>query len=216
MEPTPPPAVRWGEHPPRSRPEPPDDDGRIPRRRTTDPAELEGIGASDALDGATDGEIHLDALRVDADPEVPVVRGVSQFEDSVVVMRVSGSLKTGEFDFRALAGRFHAYYPDEFDYLVFVSNLPTRDHNQFYSYWGIYRGVRNAVRGTGVPVSVYGPAGTLKGTIHMPYRTAILRGPMLHELLHAWANFAVPTRGKPIGASAARTDSWADSTSTIW
>ena len=89
MEPTPPPAVRWGEHPPRSRPEPPDDDGRIPRRRTTDPAELEGIGASDALDGATDGEIHLDALRVDADPEVPVVRGVSQFEDSVVVMRVS-------------------------------------------------------------------------------------------------------------------------------
>ena len=177
MEPPPPPAVRWGEHPPRSRPEPPDDDGRIPRRRTTDPAELEG----------------MDALRVDADPEVPVVRGVSQFEDSVVVMRVSGSLKTAEFDLRALAGRFHAYYPDEFDYLVFVSNLPTRDHNQFYRYWGIYHPVRNAVRGTGVPVSVYGPAGTLKGTIHMPYRTAILSGPMLHEHLHAWANWAVPT-----------------------
>ena len=151
------------------------------------------LGASDALDGATDGEIHLDALRVDADPEVPVVRGVSQFEDSVVVMRVSGSLKTAEFDLRALAGRFHAYYPDEFDYLIFVSNLPTRDHNQHYTYYGIYHHVRNAVRGTGVPVSVYGPAGTLKGTIHMPYRTAILRGPMLHELLHAWANFAVPT-----------------------
>ena len=77
--------------------------------------------------------------------------------------------------------------------LVFVSNLPTRDHNQFYRYWGIYHPVRNAVRGTGVPVSVYGPAGTLKGTIHMPYRTAILSGPMLHEHLHAWANWAVPT-----------------------
>ena len=111
------------------------------------------LGASDALDGATDGEIHLDALGVDADPEAPVVREVSQFEDSVVVLRVSGSLKTGEFDFRVLAGRFHAYYPDEFDYLVFVSNLPTRDHNQHYSYWGYYRRVRNAVRGTGVPVS---------------------------------------------------------------
>ena len=144
-----------------------------------------------SLDGATDGEIHLDALRVDADPEVPVVTGVSQFEDSVVVMRISGSLETAEFDFSALARSFHEDYPDEFDYLVFVSNLPTRDHNQHYTYYGIHRGVQNAVSGIGL--RVFGSGGTLKSIVHLPYRTAILRGPMLHELLHAWANFAVPT-----------------------
>ena len=150
------------------------------------------LGASDALDGATDGEIHLDALRVDAEPEVPVVREVSQFEDSVVVMRVSGSLKTAEFDFRALARSFHEHYADEFDYVVFVSNLPTRDHNQHYTYYGIHWSVQNAVSGIGLRVSGSG-GGTLKSIVHLPYRTAILRGPMLHELLHAWANFAVPT-----------------------
>ena len=160
------------------------------------------LGASDALDGATDGEIYLDALRVEADPEAPEVIGISQFENSVVVMRVTGSLKTAEFDFPALAGSFHQHYPDEFDYIVFVSNLPTRDHNQHYTYYGMHHSVRNAVRGTGV--EVFGSEGTLKATIHMPYRTAILRGPMLHEFLHDWANFVVPTsRGSHWGFSSA-------------
>ena len=45
MESTPPPDLRWDAHSPRSRPEPPaaDDDGGTPRRRTADPARLEGI-----------------------------------------------------------------------------------------------------------------------------------------------------------------------------
>ena len=53
-------------------------------------------------------------------------------------MRVSGSLKTADFDFPGLARSFHQRYPDEFDYIVFVSNLPTRDHNQHYTYYGKY------------------------------------------------------------------------------
>ena len=167
MEPDPP-DVRWDAHPPRSHPEPPADDGRVP----------------------ADGETHLDALRAEAD-RFAVVTGVSQFEDSVVVMGVSGSLKTAEFDFRALAGRFHAYYPDEFDYLIFVSNLPDVHYNELYRYYGIHRRVQNAVRGIGLPVRDL--MATLKWTVHLSYRTAILRGPMLHELLHAWANFVVPT-----------------------
>ena len=173
MQATLPPDVRWDEHPARSGPQPAADGGRIPRRWTMDSAELEG------------------SVRVDADPETPVVTRISQFEDNVVVMRVSGSLTTAEFDFRALARSFHEHYPDEFDYLVFVSNLPTREHNQHYTYYGAHRTVQNAVSGIGR--RVFGSGGTLKSSVHLPYRTAILHGPMLHELMHSWANYVVPT-----------------------
>ena len=141
-----------------------------------------------------DCETHLDVLRADvhSSSETPVVRQITQFADVVVVMSVSGSLRTAELDFTALARKFHDHYPDEFDYLIFVSNLPRLEDNQFYRYVGAYRSVQNAVEGIGL--GLFGSSeGTLKGTIHMPYRTAILNGPMLHEIWHTWANYTVPT-----------------------
>ena len=97
------------------------------------------LPAADAPDGAADGEIHLDALRVEVDPEPLVVHEVTQFEDSVVVMRVSGSLKTTELDFDLLSRSFYSHYEDELDYLIFISNLPTLQFNfEHHSYYGIH------------------------------------------------------------------------------
>ena len=147
--------------------------------------------AADALDGETDGEIRVDTLHVDVEPAPPVVREITQFEDSVVVMRVSGSLKTAELDFDALADGFYAHYEDEFDYLVFISNLPTLNYSQRHQYYGIHMDVSNTVRGTGR--RIYDSGGTLKSMIHFPYRDPILYGPSLHEIMHSWANYAIPT-----------------------
>ena len=147
--------------------------------------------AADALDGETDGEIRVDTLHLDVEPAPPVVREITQFEDSVVVMRVSGSLKTAELDFDALADGFYARYEDEFDYLVFISNLPTLNYSQRHQYYGIHMDVSNTVRGTGR--RVYDSGGTLKSMIHFPYRDPILYGPSLHEIMHSWANYAIPT-----------------------
>ena len=169
----------------------------VGRLGMTAPPDLDGDGrlppSRPAPDGATDCEFHLDVLGVDAsaEAEAPVVRGVTQFADNVVAMSVSGSLKTAEFDFRALARKFHEHYPDEFDYLVFVSNLPTVEDNEHYRYYGVHMQVQNAVGGIGLPV--FGSGRTLKSLVHLPARRFILFGPMLHELLHAWANFVIPT-----------------------
>ena len=148
-----------------------------------------------ALDGATDRVARPAAPR-DGHPGAPADREVAQFEDSVVVMRIAESLRTAELDFDALTARFHEYYPDRFDWIVYVSNLPTRDDNEHYAYYGKHFRVKNAV--TGLGLSVYG-SGKLRANIHLPYRTALLRGPALHEFMHSWANYAVPT---------ARTSHW--------
>ena len=151
-----------------------------------------GLPAVDAVDGAADGEIHLDVLRVQVDREPLVVREVMKFEDSVVVMRVSGSLKTTELDFDLLSRSFYSHYEDEFDYLIFISNLPLREFNfEHHFYYGSYMDVSNTVRGTGQPV--FGSGGILKSMIHFPYRDPILYGPSLHEIMHSWANYAIPT-----------------------
>ena len=150
------------------------------------------LPAADVLDDAADGEIHLDALHVEAEPEPLAVREVAQFEDSVVVMHVSGSLKASELDFDALSRRFYSHYEDEFDYLIFMSNLPGVQFNfEHHGYYGIHMDVSNTDRGTGR--RVYDSGGTLKSMIHFPYRHAILGGPSLHEIMHSWANYAIPT-----------------------
>ena len=38
-----------------------------------------------------------------------------------------------------------------------------------------------------------GSAGKLRGMLHFPYRAGLQWGPGLHELMHSWANYAVPT-----------------------
>ena len=156
----------------------------------TAPPDLRGYEGPPRSHPARDDGVDWEVLRVHGDLEDPTVREIAQFEDSVVVMRISGSLRTAEFDFGALAGRFHEHYPDKFDYIVFVSNLPAIEDNEHYRYYGIHHDVENAVRGIGL--SLYG-SGKLTAHIHLSYRDALLRGPALHEFMHSWANYIVPT-----------------------
>ena len=122
---------------------------------------------------------------------------VAQHDDRVVVMGVPGRLRTDPIDFEALAQAFFTHYEDAFDYLMVLSNLPEHGNNQHYTYAGIHLSVRNAVEGTGKSRysknEALGSAGRLNAILHFPWNQALLSGPSLHEILHSWANYAIPT-----------------------
>ena len=152
--------------------------------------------------------IHVPALQsrgvdllADPDPativEYDAPTLVSQHDDRVVVMGVPGRLRTDPIDFEVLARVFFTHYEDAFDYLMVFSNLSGYGDNEYYTYFGIHLSVRNDVEGTGK--SRYsrnqelGSAGRLNAILHFPYNTALLSGPSLHEILHSWANYTIPT-----------------------
>ena len=121
---------------------------------------------------------------------------VAQHDDRVVVMGVPGRLRTDRIDFEALARAFFTHYEDAFDYLMVLSNLRYGD-NEYYTYAGIHRSVRNDVVGTGKSRysrnQAFGSMGRLNAILHFPYNTALPHGPFLHEILHSWANYTIPT-----------------------
>ena len=123
--------------------------------------------------------------------------GVAQHDDQVVVMSVPGRLTTDPIDFDALAQVFFAHYEDAFDYLMVFSNLTDIYDNQHYEYYGIHLSVQNTVQGTGTGLFSRNPevgsAGRLNAILHFPYNSALLYGPSLHEIMHSWANSAIPT-----------------------
>ncbi len=97
---------------------------------------------------------------------------------------------------RDYAAQFYNHFGDEFDFLMFFSNLDGISEHENPRYYGLYQHVRNDVQGTGRSRfydNRYGSRERLKGVIHFPYNRALMNGPSLHEILHAWANFAVPT-----------------------
>lgn len=98
--------------------------------------------------------------------------------------------------FREYAAHFYSHFRDEFDFLMFFSNLDDISDHQNARYYGLYQHVRNDVEGTGHDTfydSSYRSRERLKGVIHFPWNRALMNGPALHEILHAWANFAIPT-----------------------
>ena len=125
---------------------------------------------------------------------------VAQHDDRVVVMGVPGRLRTDRIDFEALARAFFTHYEDAFDYLMVLSNLPEHGNNQHYTYAGIHLSVRNAVEGTGKSRysknEALGSAGRLNAILHFPWNRALLSGPSLHEILHSWANYTIPTAAR--------------------
>ena len=152
--------------------------------------------------------IHVPALQsrgvdllADPDPativEYDAPTLVSQHDDRVVVMGVPGRLRTDPIDFGALARIFFTHYEDAFDYLMVLSNLPGHRDNEHYTYYGSHLSVQNDVEGTGK--SRYsrnqelGSAGRLNAILHFPWNQALLGGPSLHEIMHSWANYTIPT-----------------------
>ena len=122
---------------------------------------------------------------------------VSQHDDRVIVMGLPSRLTTDPIDFDALTQVFFDHYEDAFDYLMFFSNLSDIRDNQYYNYYGIHLGVQNTVQGTGKSLysrnQAVGSAGKLNAILHFPYNEALLYGPSLHEIMHSWANYAIPS-----------------------
>ena len=128
--------------------------------------------------------------------DFPNSRLVHVYNDNVIVMRVDEDLTDpGHYNsMDTYAADFYRWFEDEFDYLVFHSNLGFEEWlDSPIEYFGIYLSVMNDTGGIGLGRYLqnrYGSAGRLRGVIHIPTH---IHGPLLHELMHAWANFAVPT-----------------------
>ena len=152
------------------------------------------MAAADALDGETDGAIHLEALQVpwEATNEPIILR---QYDDRVTVVGAPEFLDYG-LSLDTLVKSFLQHYGDIVDYLVVVTDLPLDDPQ--YGYAGQYADVRNSVAGIGKRVfgsRVYGER--LKGFIHLSYFDPVdFPGTLAHEIMHAWANFIIDA-GRP-------------------
>ncbi|MDE0191563.1 MAG: leucine-rich repeat domain-containing protein [Gammaproteobacteria bacterium] len=134
------------------------------------------------------------------DNEFPSSPLVQLIDDRILAMRVSEDLTVTStrngLDLAAYAREIYRWFDDDFDYLVFVSNLSSVEDFKGSVYVGTYRPVMNDTEGTGRDIFFNagpGSAGKLRGMIHFPYRGGLWRGPGLHELLHSWANYAVPS-----------------------
>ena len=121
-------------------------------------------------------------------------------DDSVLILQVgedisAETLYTG-LPLDLYATTLYTHFEDVFDFVMFFSNLDDIDEHQNARYYGVYSSVRDDTAGVGLRTfydNRYGSPEKLKGVIHFPYNRALRSGPSLHEMLHAWANFAVPT-----------------------
>ena len=125
-------------------------------------------------------------------------RLIHLYKDKVLVMRVEEDVSKREL-LRALsayATDFFHWFEDEFDYLMFVSNGEGSGTAESFGHYGIYIPVMNDTAGIGLSKFYYkqfGSQGRLRGVLHFPFIGAVRTGPSLHELMHAWANFVVPS-----------------------
>ena len=137
------------------------------------------------------------------------------YNDNVVVLPVTENLAAGlELPREDYTARFYEQFNDEFDFLVFVPNMARGEQE-----WdgAFYVSVKNDVQGIGQRIysnnSSFGSAGKLQGVISFmgffalpefsDFRDSCLRcsdirnGTLLHEFMHRWGNFVVPTNYGP-------------------
>ena len=116
----------------------------------------------------------------------------SIYNDNVFVLPVLESLATDRLPFRKYASRFYDYFDDDFDFLMFVSNLEDGQPG----YFGIYYTVMNDTAGIGLATytntAAWGSDARLQGVLHFPRFDLLRGGPSLHELMHRWANHVIP------------------------
>ncbi len=137
-------------------------------------------------------------VAIDGIPEVLLISAegdVDVYHNKVIVMHLPELPVTGRefFDILPYTRRIYQEFEDAFDYLMFVLNLDEKPEDLPY---GFYDGVRNDTQGIGLETFFqpeYGSQEQLRGGMVFSYRGAIQNGPSLHELLHTWANFVVPT-----------------------
>ena len=137
--------------------------------------------------------------------EVLILNDSQIYNDNVFVMLVSEDLASGDLPLEDYAARFYERFNDEFDFLMFVSDLEQGESKEVYG--AIHFGAKNDVKGIGTRLFSdvkWGSGGKLQGIIHFAayasydfwnygVRWSIFTdGTPLHELMHQWANFIVP------------------------
>ena len=128
------------------------------------------------------------------DDDFPNSRLTQLHNGNVLVLHTPDDIAGDDLPFQSYARHVYRWFADEFDYLLFLSNLDEVPKSA--GYYGVYMSVMNNTQGLGRSRhfnSRYGSAGKLRGVIHFPYRDGLLHGPGLHELHHAWGNYAVPS-----------------------
>ena len=131
---------------------------------------------------------------------VDVASGGPRFEgihdDSVAIIRIEDDIAVDKLDLPAVSWTFLTHFEDTFDFLVIVTNVDSLYalEDPPVDYAGVYSRASNDVRGIGVEpyyVREFGSAGTLKGVAHLA-DNANFYSLAAHEVMHAWANQAVP------------------------
>ena len=117
------------------------------------------------------------------------------YNDNLIVLPIDEiPINGASLDVRTYAQSIYAWFDDSFDYLMFFLNLPDRPDG--IPFFGQYHPVSNDTQGIGEGIffdNRYGSAGKLRGALFFPYNRALLNGPSLHELMHSWANYTIPT-----------------------
>ena len=182
-----------------------------------------GLDSGDLIDvrsnplNAESINTHIPALlargvRVSYD-DVLVVSDPRIYNDNLFVLPVSEKLSAGilNLPIRQYAATFYEHFDDEFDFLMFISNIDAHKIQPGGIRGAYFSDVMNEVEGIGKPILSnhdWGSPGQLQGVvvfssrsfhpINQPDGRSILReGPTLHEIMHKWANFVVPSTTGP-------------------
>ncbi len=133
----------------------------------------------------------------------------SIYNDNIFVLPVSEDLASEvNLPLRDYAGFFYEHFEDEFDFLIFVRNLVFGAEGVVCNIPYSYSPVTNEVKGIGQPIfsdaTKWGSSGRLQGRVFLTWvefadlvwgeEWRLFRtGPVLHELMHRWANNILPT-----------------------
>ncbi|MGL1934561.1 MAG: hypothetical protein OCD01_06055 [Fibrobacterales bacterium] len=86
----------------------------------------------------------------------------------------------------------HQLFLDSFDFAVFINNIERRGD---CGYRAAFKNLKNTTEGIGKQPWNFEQNGFVnnryQGYIHIPQRNYLLRGPILHEIVHNWSNYVI-------------------------
>ena len=126
------------------------------------------------------------------------------YNDNVFVLPVAGKRRANEDLFQGSTA-FYEYFRDDFDFLIFISNLSILDVESDLA-GALYQSIMNDVEGIGKDIYIdpyytgWGSAGALQGTMRFVTLEALDADTLLHELMHQWANYITSFGKSEIGS----------------
>jgi hypothetical protein len=118
-----------------------------------------------------------------------------QLEQYILATKTTQALPPRRHGLTLPANLFLAYYPEDYDFLYFVTDHVITGGTTIAQYEDVNRrAIPGGTLEMEVQASGYRTAGRLKGVIGVRYRPVIFP-PIAHETLHYWANFLDPQFG---------------------